>query len=265
MKAILRIILIALALSVPGAPAVHTTAPATKTPAPAPAGLLQDIRAARHAGYDRLVFEFGGSTPPAHRIRYVGAVHADPSDRPVPLLGRAFLQVTVQDATLDTAPREPDPSKARRYTGPRRITPRLPLLREVAVAGDFEGVVTFGVGLDHPAGITISTLTTPARLVIDFWYRPPRQPLWPATTVSQAWELQRAADQGHQPWLCTAPTVVSAYAQARLGMAGPVVTALTPAVYQVESDTGTTAVVLAYQPARTGGPCGVWMVGRAAS
>jgi hypothetical protein len=45
-------------------------------------------------------------------------------------------------------------------------------------------------------------------------------------------------------------------------MAGPVITTLAPTVYQVESEAGSTAVVLAFQPARTGGPCGVWMIGR---
>jgi hypothetical protein len=87
------------------------------TRAVAPAGLLQAISTARHAGYDRLVLEFGGASPPAHQLRYVDQVHAAPSDRVVPLRGKAFLRIAFQGATLDTAPAQPDPSQAARYTG----------------------------------------------------------------------------------------------------------------------------------------------------
>jgi hypothetical protein len=71
-------------------------------------------------------------------------------------------------ATLDTALWESDPAKARRYTGPQRFTPDLPVLKEVAVAGDFEAVLRFGIGLSGQAATKIEELSSPARLVIDF-------------------------------------------------------------------------------------------------
>jgi hypothetical protein len=61
-----------------------------------------------------------------------------------------------------------DPAKARRYTGPERITPDLPLLKEVVIAGNFEAVLSFGVGLAGPARVEVRELSSPARLVIDF-------------------------------------------------------------------------------------------------
>lgn len=167
-------------VSDPSAPApVTSTEPAPIPTASAvlkPGGLLLAVRAASHPGYDRLVFEFGGTVAPTVRIRYVDEVRADPSDRVIPLLGSAFLEVALDGGTLDTAPRESDPSKAQRYDGPTRLTPNLTLLKEVAVAGDFEGVLLFGVGLARPAGYRVETLTSPARVVIDFWYSPASAP-----------------------------------------------------------------------------------------
>jgi hypothetical protein len=254
-------------------PSATATTPGSDSPAqasgsqppksgpPPPAGLLQAVRAGRHAGYDRLVLQFSGSSAPTHRIRYVDQVHEDPSDRAVALRGTAFLQVVLHGATLDTSPRESDQSKAQRYSGPSRVTPGLPLVKDVAVAGDFEGVLSFGVGLARPAGLRVQALTAPTRVVIDFWYEPPRQLLWPVTTLSQAWELQRAVDEGHQPWVCRAASVVTFYADAELGWTQPVVRALAPTVYQVSDPvSGATAVVTVYQPARKGGPCGVWAI-----
>jgi hypothetical protein len=232
--------------------------------APPSVGLLQAIRTGRHRGYDRLVLQFTGTNPPAHRIRYVDEVRADPSDRPVTLRGRAALHVVLEGATLDTAPREPDPSKAQRYRGPARVTPGLPLLKDVAVAGDFEGVLSFGVGLARPAGLRVLTLTGPARLVIDFRYAPPRRPVWPVTTFHQAWELQRAADQGHQPWLCAAASVVTTYAEAELGRRHPDVREFSSAVYQVSDAVGGTVVVTVIQPARREGACGIWAIAETA-
>src|SRR6266536_663792 len=159
-----------------------------------------------------------------------------------------------------TWPSSPRPSTPLRGK-PTRLTPGLPLLKEVAVAGDFEGVLSFGVGLARPAGLRVQTLTAPARVVIDFWYHPSRQPLWPVTTVDQAWQLQRAVDAGHQPWLCRAESTVTAYAEAKLRWHQPVVRVLSPTVYQVSDPaTHATAVVTVYQPARTGGPCGIWVI-----
>ncbi len=136
----------------------------------APGGLLVAIRTARHDGFDRLVFEFGGEKPPEPHHEYVDAVTHDPSDRPVPLMGKAFVNISMQGAMLDTIAQEPDPSKAKRYTGPTRIAPDLPLLREVAVSGDFEAVLSFGVGLSRRADVRVQALASPPRVVFDFVY-----------------------------------------------------------------------------------------------
>jgi hypothetical protein len=148
---------------------VESSVPAAPSPArePAPAGLLVEMRAASHPGYDRLVFEFGGDKPPPHKTQVVSEVRHDPSDKLIPLQGKRFLYVVFDPARLDTTPVD-GPDKARRYTGPDRITPDLSLLKEVAIAGDFEAVLSFGVGLSGETTFEVQELTSPARLVIDF-------------------------------------------------------------------------------------------------
>ncbi len=224
----------------------------------APAGLLQAIRTGRHPGYDRLVFEFGGTTAPAHAIRYVDKVTTDPADKPVPLRGSAFLYVVVHGGTLDTTPRVADPSQGQRYTGPTRVTPLLPMLSEAAVAGDFESVLSFGVGVTRPTGITVSTLTAPARLVVDFWHAP-RPATWPVSTSAQAATAQAGFDSGHQPWLGSAESVVRQYASAVLHWSGLELRAISPTVYLVRESGGASAVLTAVQPARAG-TGGIWAV-----
>ncbi|WP_203906406.1 AMIN-like domain-containing (lipo)protein [Rhizocola hellebori] len=158
--------------------AAQSPAPASVLPLPtsdAPQGLLQAVQATAFADHDQLVFAFGGTKASVRRIEFVSEVREDPSDRPVSLAGNSFL-VVVFDGTLDTAGREPDPGKARKYTGPTRITPGLPVLKEVAAAGDFEFVLSFGVGMGRPACVTAKTQTGPARLVLDLWHDRAHQP-----------------------------------------------------------------------------------------
>ncbi|WP_067068453.1 AMIN-like domain-containing (lipo)protein [Carbonactinospora thermoautotrophica] len=159
----------------PAAPAAKPlpTKAQTATPElPEGVALLRAVRAARHPGYDRLVFEFEGSAPQID-VRYVDQVVEDPTGDPVPLRGEEFLSVVFHGATLDTTPQVLDSRQARRYTGPQRLAPGYPVLKEVAVAGDFESVLSFGVGLEYRSEPQVRRLTAPVRLVIDFPHRTP--------------------------------------------------------------------------------------------
>jgi hypothetical protein len=62
--------------------------------APVTAELLQ-VRAATHRGCDRVVFDLNGLGRVGYLVGYVPVVHADPSDRPVPVAGAGALQVTI--------------------------------------------------------------------------------------------------------------------------------------------------------------------------
>jgi hypothetical protein len=120
---------------------------------------LADVRAARHPGFDRVVFEFQG-TVPEHQVRYVDQLIEDGSGRPVSVAGTADLEVVFHGADAHAADGTPSVS-------PRRSSPGLTAVKEVAQTGDFEAVVGYGIGLDRRRPITVSTLSGPSRLVID--------------------------------------------------------------------------------------------------
>src|SRR6266508_3250059 len=172
--AVLLALLLAACRPAPSPPSNPPTAsggaPTSSAPPPAsasalPAGTLAEVRTASHADHDRLVFQFyGRQAPRTHVDGYLDRVTEDPSDRPVALAGQAFLRVVFDGARFDT--------------GPRRFAPGYPLLKEIALAGDFESVLSWGVGLSRPAGVTVTTLTDPARVAVDFWYTAPHQVLW---------------------------------------------------------------------------------------
>jgi hypothetical protein len=113
-----------------------------------------------------VVFEFTGP-PPAYQVTYVNEVREDPSDRPVALEGDAFLLVVMHGGTLDTTPQVTDPKQARSYAGPRRIRPDLDVVEEIAAAGDFEAVLSFGIGIDERAPFRVLRLSGPGRIVVD--------------------------------------------------------------------------------------------------
>ena len=46
-------------------------------------------------------------------------------------------------------------------------TPRFPMLLQVKEAGDFEGVVSFGVGVRRRTGFRAIHLSSPGRIVLD--------------------------------------------------------------------------------------------------
>ena len=134
-------------------------------------GYLDDVRAGQHACYDRLVLDvFGNPSFRSWHVGYVSQVTEDPSGRPVPLRGGAFLQISVQapdhtpNGTLTYGPASPhelvDVSGFRTF-------------RQVAWAGSFEGSSSIGLGVRArlPFRVTAITglphTTNGTRVVID--------------------------------------------------------------------------------------------------
>jgi hypothetical protein len=120
---------------------------------------LVAVRAAHHPGFDRITFEFRDGRPEPV-IRYVDQLTEDGSGRPVSLAGAADLEVVFHGVNAHTDGGAPTVS-------PRRFAPGLPVLKEVAQIGDFEAVVSYGLGLDHQVPFTVSRLSNPSRVVID--------------------------------------------------------------------------------------------------
>jgi hypothetical protein len=139
-----------------------TVSPADVSRACQPPGkYLTAVRTARHAGYDRVVFQFSGGRPAVTAERAT-AVYADPKGTKIPLPGHSFLHVVFRGAS-GFCPRPAHWT----WNGPNVLTPRYPQLLAVAAAGDFEGYLSFGLGLSARGPYHVSTLTGPDRIVID--------------------------------------------------------------------------------------------------
>jgi hypothetical protein len=139
-------------------PAPFRTDPVERSRQARPAPELVSVQAVERKGYDRVLFTFRGSVP-GYAVRYVPQV-ADQGGRPLPLRGRAFLAVTFEPA------RAHDPGGAATVST-ATLTPGSPVLRQVRFAGDFEGRVSFGLGLAERDGFRVSELRDPPRVAVD--------------------------------------------------------------------------------------------------
>ena len=120
---------------------------------------LVGLRAGRHAGYDRVVFQLDGPIPSYYSVRYVPVVRLDGSGEPLRLRGAAFLEVVIRAPTHD--------EHYRPVLTPTRLRPDFPTLREVSAPGSFEGQTTAGIGVAYRAPFRVLELANPARIVID--------------------------------------------------------------------------------------------------
>jgi hypothetical protein len=119
---------------------------------------VTDVRVAKHASFDRFVVEFSTVRLPHYRLTPKSSAHfvLDPSGAPVTLLGSAGLKLVMHTATGRGT-----------YFGSADFRTGFPQLREARLLGDFEGYVTWGLGLAHASCKRVFRLTSPTRLVID--------------------------------------------------------------------------------------------------
>jgi hypothetical protein len=134
-----------------------STAPKTSSGSGGQAELFA-IAAGCHPTYDRFVIR-ARLAKPGYDVRYVSKVIADGSGATVHLLGTKRIHVVIRDARAHTSGGTP--------LLPSVLTPLCPNLRQVKDAGDFEGVVSFGLGLRKKTGFRVFRLTAPTRVVVD--------------------------------------------------------------------------------------------------
>ncbi len=126
--------------------------------------LLTAVRAARHDGYDRIVFEFR-NTLPGYSVSYVERpIVADGSGDEVTVAGAAVLQVRLEPALDADLSQESAPAT---YTGPTRFSPDAAIVAELVRTGGFEAVLTWVAGLDGKHPFRVTRLQSPPRLVLD--------------------------------------------------------------------------------------------------
>jgi hypothetical protein len=133
--------------------------------------VVNDVRAGRHACYDRLVIDLGGQDVSfrSYDVRYVPYVIADGSGAVVPVRGDAALQVVVRAPAYNEYGPTYLPADPREVVAVTGFT----TFRQVAWAGSFEGQTTLGLGVR--ARLPFRVLSMPGtpnsddtpRLVID--------------------------------------------------------------------------------------------------
>lgn len=121
---------------------------------------LQDVRAARHEGYDRIVFAFDGTGLPGYTIGYTDAVAECGSGRPVDVRGEAILEVSIHSARAHT-------DAGQLSIDATSLRPGLPVLQVAQRTCDFEGEVAWALGLSAKQPFSVQRLSDPPRIVVD--------------------------------------------------------------------------------------------------
>jgi hypothetical protein len=113
------------------------------------------------------VFRKHGVAVPSCKVDYrPGPFTQDASGAPVKVAGTAFVAVRCEPAYGNDFENGGAPT----YTGPKRVVPTdTRHVREVVETGDFEGVVSWVIGLDVQRAFGITAGGTPERqLVVTF-------------------------------------------------------------------------------------------------
>ena len=120
---------------------------------------VTDVRVGQQTDYDRFVLQFDGAVPAYTAARQASPTFKmSPSNQPITLSGTYGVLVTVQTA-----------AEANTYSGPTDISHgEFRIIKEARLTQDFEGSVSWALGLDHAACMRTFTLTGPSRLIVDF-------------------------------------------------------------------------------------------------
>ncbi len=129
---------------------------------------VSGLRVGQQPCYDRLVIDLSGdaSVKPGYQVRYVPTVLDEGAGNPVTLRGAAFLRVTVGAPAYDqTGQPTYIPSNRAEAADVTGFTS----LKQVAWAGSFEGMSSFGVGVREELPFKVSVLTDDGltRLAVD--------------------------------------------------------------------------------------------------
>jgi hypothetical protein len=129
--------------------------------------VLNDVRVAPNdaGGFDRIVFEFRGDRLPIHAISQVtpNSLSECGSGRAVGLNAASALDVRFQPS--DAHAMEGESIRPTVQWREKRFN--LPTIKHVVMTCDFEGVVTWAIGLGYNAAYKAQELNNPPRLVID--------------------------------------------------------------------------------------------------
>jgi hypothetical protein len=122
---------------------------------------VSDIRLGRHDGFDRVVFEVGGTGTPGWDVRYVDAASSQGSGDPVEVAGDAILQVTLTGAGY------PYDTRVEEYSGGPLTAADTEVVTEVVFDATYEGTTVAFVGTTGRMPFRVYALASPARVVVE--------------------------------------------------------------------------------------------------
>lgn len=123
---------------------------------------VRDIRLGRQDGFDRVVFEVGGTGTPGWDVRYVDAASSQGSGKPVDVAGADVLQVSLTGAgyPYDTGVKEYQAGSPLTAAGTETVT-------EVVFDATYEGTTMAFVGTKARAPFRAYLLQNPTRVVVE--------------------------------------------------------------------------------------------------
>lgn len=122
---------------------------------------ITDVATATYPDYDVLIFDFDRGLPDWTVSHVEPPFTRDPSGLPIEVDGSFFYSVVLSGASIVDEASQPV------YEGPTELRPELPRIRHLVLAGDFEAVSTWLVGLEGPTCVAAQAFDD-RRLVIAF-------------------------------------------------------------------------------------------------
>ncbi|WP_097182585.1 AMIN-like domain-containing (lipo)protein [Blastococcus haudaquaticus] len=122
---------------------------------------VSDIRIGGHDGFDRVVFEVGGTGTPGWDVQYVDAASSQGSGEAIDVAGDAVLQVTLTGAgyPYDTGVEE--------YAGGPLTSAASTVVTEVVWDATYEGTSVAFIGATTEYPFRVYALSDPARVVVE--------------------------------------------------------------------------------------------------
>ncbi|AIY00394.1 hypothetical protein ART_0795 [Arthrobacter sp. PAMC 25486] len=131
---------------------------------------ITNVRAGRHACFDRMVIDITGHAT-GYNVRYVSNVTSPGSGMTVPLRGGAYLQLTVLAPAYNASGNATyQPANRNELVN----TSGYATFRQLAMAGSFEGRTTLGLGVRARLPFQVFLLDGPGnstRVVVDVAHR----------------------------------------------------------------------------------------------
>lgn len=146
----------------PQQPFPADTRPDTAEPSPDAAVTVTDIRLGGHPGFDRVVFEVGGTGIPGWDVQYVQDPRSQGSGDPVAVDGAAVIRVMLTGAGL------PTDTGVQEYPGPDPLSSGgTEVITEVVFDATFEGTTVAFVGTEERSPFRVYLLQAPTRVVLE--------------------------------------------------------------------------------------------------